>query len=87
MITSITSVPRRLVTGLILAYQHLLSPDHSWLKTRYPHGYCRYYPSCSEYARQAVSRFGVVRGGALAAGRLMRCHPWAEPRVDLVPEA
>jgi uncharacterized protein len=75
---------RRLVILLITLYQKTLSPDHSWRRQRHPQGWCRYYPSCSEYTKQAVERHGVVRGLAMGSGRLLRCHPWAEPRVDLV---
>ncbi len=46
---------------------------------------CRFYPSCSEYAAQAISKHGVLRGAALAAGRLVRCHPWHPGGVDHVP--
>jgi uncharacterized protein len=47
---------------------------------------CRYYPSCSAYALQAVEAHGALRGSWLAAGRLCRCHPWAEGGVDAVPD-
>ena len=46
---------------------------------------CRYEPTCSAYALEAVERHGAVRGGALAARRLLRCHPWAGVGVDPVP--
>lgn len=49
-----------------------------------PH--CRFYPTCSAYALEAVRRFGAVRGGYLAMHRLMRCHPWAEGGLDPVPQ-
>jgi len=45
---------------------------------------CRYVPSCSEYAMEAVERFGVLRGGLLAAGRLLRCHPFVKRGYDPV---
>jgi uncharacterized protein len=46
---------------------------------------CRYEPTCSAYALEAVERHGAVKGGALAARRLLRCHPWAGVGVDPVP--
>ncbi|HNQ35373.1 MAG TPA: membrane protein insertion efficiency factor YidD [bacterium] len=46
---------------------------------------CRYYPSCSEYARAALEKHGALRGGRLAAGRLLRCHPFHPGGYDPVP--
>ena len=47
---------------------------------------CRYWPTCSAYAIEAVERHGAVRGGWLTARRLGRCHPWGGHGVDPVPE-
>jgi putative membrane protein insertion efficiency factor len=47
---------------------------------------CRYHPSCSEYAKQAIEKFGVFKGGILAIKRLFRCHPWGGHGYDPVPE-
>jgi uncharacterized protein len=68
---------RALSLGLIRLYQLTLSP---WLGTR-----CRYEPTCSKYAAEAIARFGVVRGVWLAAKRLGRCHPWGRSGYDPVP--
>jgi len=67
-----------LVRGLIVGYQYLLSPVLP--------GTCRYWPSCSHYALEAVGRFGVLKGGWLALGRILRCHPWGGSGYDPVPE-
>jgi uncharacterized protein len=47
---------------------------------------CKYYPSCSEYAVQAIRRFGILRGLVLAAWRLLRCNPWSHGGFDPVEE-
>ncbi len=46
---------------------------------------CRFVPTCSEYAMEAIERHGVIRGSLLAAGRLLRCHPFARSGYDPVP--
>ena len=87
LLKKIIILPKILAQGLIEAYQLLLSPDHSWLAARFPYGYCRHYPSCSQYAKQALERFGLIKGSWLVLKRLLRCHPWSEPKVDLVPNS
>lgn len=47
---------------------------------------CKYYPTCSEYAVEAIERFGAVKGLILAAWRILRCNPWSNGGVDKVPE-
>ena len=64
--------------GAIKAYRLTLSP---WLGRQ-----CRYLPTCSVYAEEAVQRFGAWRGGWLAVKRLGRCHPWGSSGYDPVPE-
>ena len=70
------SAPNSVAVGVALSllrlYQRVLSP----LLSALPGTGCRFYPSCSEYAVQAVSRYGVLRGSARAARRLCRCHPF-----------
>jgi putative membrane protein insertion efficiency factor len=68
----------RLLLRLIGAYQYLLSP---WVG----HG-CRYWPTSSEYAREAIERHGAGRGAYLAACRLGRCHPYGRGGIDPVPD-
>ncbi|KFI60271.1 membrane protein insertion efficiency factor YidD [Bifidobacterium cuniculi] len=46
---------------------------------------CRYYPSCSRYAIEAIERFGALRGGMLAMLRILRCRPWSDGGIDDVP--
>ena len=66
-----------LLTAPIRAYQLLVSP---LLGPR-----CRFYPSCSSYALQAIRAHGPLRGTWLAARRLLRCHPWNAGGLDPVP--
>jgi len=80
----IFDLPKNLAVLLIKIYQKTLSPDHSWLKGRFPHGYCRHYPSCSEYSRQAIIKFGLIKGALLGSKRILRCNPFVEPSVDLL---
>lgn len=69
---------RAICIGLIRVYQYGISP----LLPRV----CRYAPSCSEYAGEAIERHGVLRGVWLAGRRLLRCHPWGGHGYDPVPE-
>ena len=69
---------RAVLIALIRAYQWFISPLLG------PH--CRFYPSCSQYAREAIERHGTLRGSGLALRRLLRCHPWHPGGVDPVPE-
>ena len=62
----------------IRVWQRLVSPAFG--------SRCKYYPSCSEYAAQAITRFGILRGLILAGWRLLRCNPWSHGGVDLVED-
>lgn len=70
---------------LIRLYQRTLSPDHGPLKSRFPHGYCRFHPTCSEYTYQAIDRYGFFRGGWLGFKRILRCNPFTKPGHDPLP--
>ncbi|MFA5945786.1 MAG: membrane protein insertion efficiency factor YidD [Patescibacteria group bacterium] len=59
-----------------------MSFDHGPLKILYPYGYCPFYPSCSEYTRQAILKYGVLRGAFKGGGRVLRCHPWTDGGID-----
>jgi putative membrane protein insertion efficiency factor len=68
---------KRVALLLIRFYQQAISP---WLPPA-----CRYYPTCSAYAVEAIERHGFFRGGWLAAKRLLRCHPFHDGGYDPVP--
>lgn len=72
------SAPAALTMRLLTGYQRYISPA---LGPR-----CRYDPSCSEYARQAIERFGILRGAWLALRRVCRCHPFTEGGADPIPD-
>ncbi|MDH4396246.1 MAG: membrane protein insertion efficiency factor YidD [Limnobacter sp.] len=69
----------RVVTGLIRGYQLAVSP-------LFPAS-CRFYPSCSQYALEAVKIHGTLKGSALSIRRICRCNPWNDGGIDLVPPA
>lgn len=71
------NLAQRLALGGIRGYQLLFAPMYS--------GACRFTPSCSAYAFEAIEQHGVVRGGALAVRRLMRCRPFGGHGHDPVP--
>ena len=66
-----------LLIGLVRFYQYAISP---FLGRR-----CRYFPSCSEYAVEAVQKYGAAKGGWLGLKRVCRCHPWHPGGYDPVP--
>lgn len=68
----------RVLTGIIRLYRLVLSP---WLP-----GDCRFYPSCSHYAEEALKKWGVLKGGWLALRRILRCHPFHPGGYDPVPQ-
>jgi putative membrane protein insertion efficiency factor len=70
------TVLRAAAVAPIRLYQRLISPA---IPSR-----CKYYPSCSQYAVDAVRQYGVLRGVVLAAWRLLRCNPWSHGGVDHV---
>jgi hypothetical protein len=67
------------LVALVRAYRFFLSP---WLGSA-----CRFTPTCSAYALEALERHGAAAGAALTVGRIVRCHPWCEGGTDPVPAA
>jgi putative membrane protein insertion efficiency factor len=69
--------PRNACVLILRVYRAVISPLYGDV--------CRYYPSCSAYAMQAIQHYGVVRGVWMGTRRIARCHPWAEGGIDDVP--
>ncbi|MBI2582766.1 membrane protein insertion efficiency factor YidD [Candidatus Azambacteria bacterium] len=79
----------KLTLFLISLYQRTFSPDHGLIRSLWRAlGFgCRYYPTCSQYAREAIRRWGVKRGIPLVVKRTFRCHPFSSGGIDPVPDA
>lgn len=75
----LSRIPAEILIALLRGYKRVLSP--LFLPA------CRYTPTCSEYAMEAVDRHGVIRGAGLAMWRLLRCHPFIHGGYDPVPTA
>lgn len=73
-----TTLPVLILLGLIRVYRFALSP---WIGNS-----CRFWPTCSEYALQAIEQHGAWRGGWMMLARLARCHPYSAGGVDPVPQ-
>lgn len=69
---------KRFLLGSLSFYQRFISP---FLGQR-----CRFYPSCSAYAKEAINQHGIIKGIALATHRLLRCHPLSKGGFDPIPE-
>lgn len=72
------SLAAHLLSGFVLLYRYTLSP--------FVGRHCRYLPTCSEYALEALSKHGALKGSGLTIRRLARCHPWGGSGLDPVPE-
>ena len=70
-------IGKRVATALISGYQYLISP-------LFP-STCRYVPSCSQYTKEAIQKYGVIKGSYMGARRILRCHPFHAGGYDPVP--
>ncbi|KKQ95018.1 MAG: hypothetical protein UT66_C0026G0011 [candidate division CPR2 bacterium GW2011_GWC1_39_9] len=75
---------RKIGITLINIYQKTLSPDHGPLRGLFPNGACRYQPTCSQYTKEAIEKYGLTKGSFKGALRILRCHPWAKGGEDPV---
>lgn len=78
VLRAVRTLPRNVCIAVLVAYRAVVSPLYGDV--------CRYYPSCSRYALEAIQQHGVVRGVWLGLRRIARCHPWAPGGVDDIPE-
>lgn len=77
MLWTIFLLPRNAAVSFIKGWRAIISPLYG--------NVCRYHPSCSAYGLGAVQQYGLVRGGAMALWRILRCNPWSRGGIDDVP--
>ncbi|MCX8075125.1 MAG: membrane protein insertion efficiency factor YidD [Clostridia bacterium] len=70
----IIRIPSIIEIGIIIFYQKYIS---KYLGSR-----CRFYPTCSEYARQAIDKYGIIKGNVLLILRILKCHPFSKGGID-----
>lgn len=77
---------KKIILNLIRFYQKKLSPKKGILKTLFlVDSACRFQPTCSEYAYQAINKHGIIKGILLGIKRIIRCHPWSKGGFDPIP--
>lgn len=76
---------KRLALATIRFYQKFLSFDHGYLHGALPIKVCRFTPTCSEYAYQAIDRYGILYGSWIGLKRIIRCGPWSRAGYDPLP--
>ena len=77
---------KRFILAMIRYYQRTFSPDHGPMKFMFPHGYCKFHPTCSQYGYESFDRHGVIKGAFMTLWRILRCNPWSKGGEDPVPE-
>jgi len=83
ILKKILFLPRWPLLGLIWLYQKTFSFDHGPLKIFFPRGFCRFYPTCSEYSFQTIKKRGLFIGLPKSIWRVLRCNPWSKGGVDM----
>jgi putative membrane protein insertion efficiency factor len=79
----ISFLPRLPLLLLIALYQKTFSPDHGFVRIFFPHGYCKFYPSCSMYGYNVIEKYGLMRGVPKMLYRIARCNPLSKGGIDL----
>ncbi len=75
---------KKILLKIIRIYQKTISPDHGFFAYKHPAGLCRYYPSCSQYGYNAISKHGVMQGLFMTVKRILRCNPFSKGGYDPV---
>ncbi|NDK09954.1 membrane protein insertion efficiency factor YidD [Candidatus Gracilibacteria bacterium] len=76
---------KKILIFIIEVYQKYLSPDHSfWARKNNNPPYCKHYPTCSEYTKEAIEKKGALMGSLKGIGRILRCMPWNKGGYDPV---
>lgn len=73
---------KKIILLAIKIYQKTLSPDHGILQEFFYQGVCKFRPTCSEYAYEAINKFGIIKGIRLSIARLAKCHPYSHGGYD-----
>ena len=73
---------KRVIIFFIVMYQRTISPDHGYLRNLRVLPVCKFFPTCSQYAIDAVAKYGTIQGLWLATLRIARCHPWSNGGTD-----
>ncbi len=76
IIKYIIRLPRKILVSLIKLYQLCISPRIG--------SHCKYYPTCSEYTKQAVDKYGIIKGSLLGIKRILKCNPFSKGGVDIL---
>lgn len=80
------TLPKKIANLLITLYQKTFSPLLHYFTSLFSGSYssCRFIPTCSQYSRTAIQKYGIIRGGTLSLKRLLRCHPFSPGGYDPV---
>ena len=73
-----------LIINIIKIYQKTISPDHGVGRFFYPTGCCKYRPTCSDYAIDAVKKYGIIKASPKIISRILHCNPWSKGGHDPV---
>ena len=84
MIAQFSALLCAALIAVIRGYQRTLSFDHGPLRRLFPRGFCRFHPTCSQYAIDAIGRYGPLRGSLKATWRILRCNPFSKGGYDPV---